>query len=223
MSYGTARRRSGSSPTPNGLASHGLASSRGSHVTREPSDDDRMSRHSEVTSYLWLKRLFSNVDLISAVYRSLLPVPVWICYFANGPGADYIPTYYLSVKLLNLFFLLRAIVVAAGNTLAGRTVRSSSPSLHSPDSLLYSSSCQEYGRYSTEQEIQRLDSEVCTICFDNFIQPVTLPCRHVFCEHCVFEWLEKENTCPMCRAQVREGGSVAVDIQDLHLSYPIVM
>jgi hypothetical protein len=123
MSYGTARRRSGSSPTPNGpLPSQGAASSREPHLTRESSDDDRLSRHTEVSSYLRLKRLFSNVDLLSAVYRSLLPVPVWICYFVNGPGADYIPTYYLSVKLLNLFFLLRAIVVAIGNTLAGRTV-----------------------------------------------------------------------------------------------------
>lgn len=118
MSYGAARRRSGGSPIPNG-SSHGPTTS-----SHQPSDDDRLSRYSEVTSYLRLKRLFSNVDLLSAVYRSILPLPVWICYFANGPGADYIPTYYLSVKLLNLFFLLRAIVVAAGNTLAGRTVGS---------------------------------------------------------------------------------------------------
>jgi hypothetical protein len=61
-----------------------------------------------------------------------------------------------------------------------------------------------------------MDSEFCSICFDHYIQPVTLPCRHVFCEHCVFEWLEKENSCPVCRAVVREESSTAAILRDLH-------
>jgi hypothetical protein len=26
---------------------------------------------------------------------------------------------------------------------------------------------------------------------------------HIFCEHCVHEWLTRERTCPLCRAVVR--------------------
>lgn len=36
--------------------------------------------------------------------------------------------------------------------------------------------------------------------------PVRLDCSHVFCEECILEWLERDRTCPMCRAQVRGRG-----------------
>lgn len=29
-------------------------------------------------------------------------------------------------------------------------------------------------------------------------------CAHVFCEECIAEWLERDNTCPMCRAKVED-------------------
>ena len=46
--------------------------------------------------------------------------------------------------------------------------------------------------------------------------PVLLsPCGHIFCEDCACEWLEKERTCPLCRATVDsplDGGGVSEDI-----------
>ncbi|XP_078602475.1 uncharacterized protein LOC144876737 [Branchiostoma floridae x Branchiostoma japonicum] len=46
----------------------------------------------------------------------------------------------------------------------------------------------------------------CTICCYNFKKPKVLPCLHTFCEHCLQEWVQKNdgNTfpCPTCREQV---------------------
>jgi len=42
----------------------------------------------------------------------------------------------------------------------------------------------------------------CPICFELTIsnQARITTCKHVFCEECVLKWLEKHNTCPLCRA-----------------------
>ncbi|KAG9297091.1 hypothetical protein G9A89_019372 [Geosiphon pyriformis] len=29
-----------------------------------------------------------------------------------------------------------------------------------------------------------------------------MPCKHLFCEPCLFEWLRQNNTCPLCRDQI---------------------
>lgn len=63
---------------------------------------------------------------------------------------------------------------------------------------------QEFGHYSTAEELRGREdgSYDCPVCFDNPHTPVTLDCQHIFCEVCILEWLEKEQTCPVCRAQV---------------------
>lgn len=120
ISYGTPRRRSSSSPTPypNPHTDHPS-----SHEPAfQTSDDSPAMRNTEAYSYLRMKRIFSNIDLVFAVYRSLLPIPVWGCYFSNGPGADMIPVSYFCIKVINISYLVRAIVEAVGNSIAGRTV-----------------------------------------------------------------------------------------------------
>jgi hypothetical protein len=46
----------------------------------------------------------------------------------------------------------------------------------------------------------------CPICQDAFADPVALPCGHAFCEDCAREWLGRERTCPLCRAEVPFAG-----------------
>lgn len=43
--------------------------------------------------------------------------------------------------------------------------------------------------------------DACSICTDPFGDPVSLPCKHIFCKHCVVDWLSlpNRNTCPYCR------------------------
>ena len=31
-----------------------------------------------------------------------------------------------------------------------------------------------------------------------------LHCKHIFCEDCVATWFDRDTTCPMCRAKVKE-------------------
>ncbi|CAH1268083.1 DTX3L [Branchiostoma lanceolatum] len=46
----------------------------------------------------------------------------------------------------------------------------------------------------------------CTICCYSFKNPKVLPCLHTFCEHCLREWVQKNDgdtfPCPICREQV---------------------
>ena len=48
----------------------------------------------------------------------------------------------------------------------------------------------------------------CTICQDRLSDPVILRCNHIFCEDCVSEWLDRESTCPLCRAIVPKAGKL---------------
>ncbi len=45
----------------------------------------------------------------------------------------------------------------------------------------------------------------CCICLDNKNTTFrTIPCNHEFCDKCIFEWLEKHQTCPLCRCVVNK-------------------
>ncbi|XP_074555932.1 uncharacterized protein LOC141811779 isoform X2 [Curcuma longa] len=45
--------------------------------------------------------------------------------------------------------------------------------------------------------------DLCAICQEKMHAPISLQCKHIFCEDCVSEWFERERTCPLCRALVK--------------------
>lgn len=47
------------------------------------------------------------------------------------------------------------------------------------------------------------DASTCSICFDSFLHPKLLSCRHTFCKPCLQDYTKKvevsEIVCPLCR------------------------
>ncbi|CAF1131492.1 unnamed protein product [Rotaria sordida] len=58
--------------------------------------------------------------------------------------------------------------------------------------------------YMNEESInERLK---CSICTKPFIDPVSTKCNirnHIFCHHCIEEWIKHHPSCPMCRQNLR--------------------
>jgi hypothetical protein len=45
----------------------------------------------------------------------------------------------------------------------------------------------------------------CTVCCENITNDFCpLQCGHVFHKKCLHEWQKKENTCPLCREEIKE-------------------
>lgn len=66
-------------------------------------------------------------------------------------------------------------------------------------------------RVLTTPSIARLNEKngeaICSICYDNYVvgsKVIELPCEHAFCVSCGKEWLQRNSTCPVCRAEVKD-------------------
>ena len=88
-----------------------------------------------------------------------------------------------------------------------------------------------FGRLATAAELRQLEDqrgqdgelEGCSVCAEPFStrdlgtshdptdrrRAVALACGHIFCEGCVAEWLRRESTCPLCRAEIADAGAGA--------------
>lgn len=49
---------------------------------------------------------------------------------------------------------------------------------------------------------QMEDEFSCIVCQELIIRATTLACAHSFCEYCLYSWLKKRNSCPVCRCTV---------------------
>lgn len=61
-------------------------------------------------------------------------------------------------------------------------------------------------QFSTSKK-KKLPNDVCPVCLDEFKVKQKLaicPCHHVFHSSCLIEWLHHKNSCPMCKAPVRQ-------------------
>jgi SNF2 family DNA or RNA helicase len=61
--------------------------------------------------------------------------------------------------------------------------------------------------------ITALSTKTCPICYDNYTNPIMLPCTHVFCGTCLMKWMRNGHVCPECRAPIQARGLVSI-VQD---------
>jgi hypothetical protein len=128
-----------------------------------------------------IKESLGFIDSICAAWLQLLPMLLWVRFLYDDRFAGSVQPFvivYLSIKLRvarNHFLRLRSAFTAA--------VMRRCP----------------FGQYMQASECA--DRE-CAICLDRLNVPLKLPCDHIFCEGCVMSWMQREATCPCCRAAV---------------------
>ncbi|XP_031265667.1 RING finger and transmembrane domain-containing protein 2-like [Pistacia vera] len=130
-------------------------------------------------------QILTLIEYALLFYRALLPAPVWYRFFLNK---DYGSLFSSLTTGLYLTFKLTTIVEKVQSLFAALRALSRKE-VH-------------YGSYATMEQVNAA-GDLCAICQEKMHVPVLLRCKHIFCEDCVSEWLERERTCPLCRALVK--------------------
>lgn len=56
---------------------------------------------------------------------------------------------------------------------------------------------------SKKEEEDPDEEDLCSICLDKMLDPVSLNCKHQFCHACLTDWKQRSNsTCPLCRTPI---------------------
>ncbi|XP_023944368.1 RING finger and transmembrane domain-containing protein 2 [Bicyclus anynana] len=146
-------------------------------------------------------KVYLFTEAISQLYRSLITIQPWVFYLMQsyeGPekivGMSLTAVYAIS-KLIELLVRLRLFKNATWTLLQSVNL----------------------GTKPTGEQLGSA-GEACPICHDDYTTPVRLGCSHIFCELCIAAWLDREHTCPLCRAKVADeptwrDGSTTFDFQ----------
>lgn len=134
------------------------------------------------------RRILQWIEYTSQMYRYFLPIPQWMRYFGYSDLNSSI-VYYCNHFFAIVYFLYKVYLVQ----IIGRRWL---------ESTRYVFHLTSVGTIPSRTEIEY--GQQCTICFSDFTSPVKLSCGHIFCEECIGTWLDKEHTCPMCRATVAQ-------------------
>jgi Ring finger domain len=181
MEEGLVLRKRNIVGVPSPVSSPGRESDTPDAVTSASDDEVDIYQH------MYISKAFSVIDVLSLLYRSILPLPGWFIFFSGGTSAYSLSALYVAVKMVYLFPLVLAFREVIIN-------------LCRSDRL-------EFGRLLTPHEVAENQSG-CPICFESvLIQGVVLECRHAFCFRCINEWLANNNNCPVCRRDCDQDGN----------------
>ncbi|MEW5318791.1 MAG: hypothetical protein WDW38_009979 [Sanguina aurantia] len=142
-------------------------------------------------------RILTCMEHTLLLYRTLLPVPLWYMYFLHCIGGDVPLAAVASSALTGVYLALKVQSLQARGKLLLLSWR-----------LVFRAGA-VYGSYAKREELMESGAPACPICQDGIKDGVKLQCSHVYCEECISEWLERDRTCPMCRAEVKPAGLVS--------------
>jgi E3 ubiquitin-protein ligase RNFT1 len=136
-----------------------------------------------------IKESLGFIESLCGAWLQLLPVLLWMRYLSDDRFVHSIQPFvimYLSMKL--------------------RVCKLHFSRLRSSFLAVVIRRC-PFGQYVPVSECG--DRE-CAICLESLNVPLKLPCDHIFCEACLMSWMQREATCPCCRAVVpgADGGGV---------------
>ncbi|KAI8014163.1 RING finger and transmembrane domain-containing protein 2 [Camellia lanceoleosa] len=142
-------------------------------------------KNSRGRNYRKQGQMLTLVEYLLLLYRALLPAPVWYRFFLNK---EYGSLFSSLMTGLYLTFKLTSVVEKVQSFFAALKALSRKE-IH-------------YGAHATSEQVSAA-GDLCAICQEKMHTPISLRCKHIFCEDCVLEWFERERTCPLCRALVK--------------------
>ncbi|XP_076671722.1 RING finger and transmembrane domain-containing protein 2-like isoform X2 [Andrena cerasifolii] len=132
-------------------------------------------------------KYYLMVEATSQLYRCVAPVQPWLYYFFEA--------YQGPEKILGVSFSV-LYTVSKGNDLLSRVKL-----FHTAIWKLLQNV--NLG-ISPSKEQLTASGGICAICHEEYSMPVKLHCKHIFCETCVSTWLDRERSCPLCRAAITD-------------------
>ncbi|VDD91697.1 unnamed protein product [Enterobius vermicularis] len=131
------------------------------------------------------RRFFQWLEYSSQVYQYSTVIPQWCCFFIYAGDSNI--TRYSGYCFAFVYVLFKAFCFIE----LGKCWLNSTRYVHRLVSV---------GTKPSPADIDY--QQRCAICFANYDTPIELSCRHIFCEECISTWLDKEHSCPLCRAIV---------------------
>lgn len=135
-------------------------------------------------------RFYLLIEAISQFYRGLVTIQPWLLYLLECYQgiekilAVFFSAFYMICKGSDMMLKLNLVRTAVLKVLHNVSI----------------------GSVPSKDQIESAGDQ-CPICHDTYSTPVLLSCKHIFCENCVSIWLDREPTCPLCRAKIMDDSS----------------
>ncbi|XP_060858595.1 RING finger and transmembrane domain-containing protein 2-like [Metopolophium dirhodum] len=130
-------------------------------------------------------KVYLFIEATSQLYRCYVPIQPWLYYMLES---------YQGPKKVIGVFLSAAYMVSKGTNLMG--------CMKLWWTALYKLLQNVVLGSAPSKEQLTIAGNNCPICHDEYGTPVLLQCQHIFCEACVAQWFDREQTCPLCRAKL---------------------
>ncbi|XP_043462070.1 RING finger and transmembrane domain-containing protein 2 [Leptopilina heterotoma] len=132
-------------------------------------------------------KYYLMLEATSQLFRCFIPIPFWYNFLFEA---------YQGIEKFYSFSLITIYTLSKG----GNIISQIKLFKHAVNKMMQQVSV---GSFATKNQLDE-SGGICTICHDEYLSPVRLHCKHIFCELCVITWLDRERSCPLCRAPVSD-------------------